>query len=46
MVRKSVEASTGKVDFEPSDLIEYGDADKLTRGQIASNRQGDGNYTS
>lgn len=47
MVRNSVKASAGKVEFEPSDLIEYGDADKLTRGPITSSRAGDGNeYTS
>lgn len=47
MVRNSVEAPAGKVEFEPSDLIEYGDADKLTRGPIDSNRTGDGDtYTS
>lgn len=46
MVRESVHASAAKPEFEPSDLVEYGDAEKVTRGPVASNRQADGTYTS
>jgi hypothetical protein len=46
MDSQSVAATDDKPAFEPSDLIEYGEADKLTRGSISSSAPGDGNYTS
>lgn len=46
MVRKNVAEAADKPEFEPSELVEYGDADKLTRGPVNSSVQVDGNYTS
>lgn len=46
MVSHSVASAAEKPEFEPSDLIEYGNADELTRGPRDSSRQGDGDYTS
>jgi len=46
MVSKFAPAATDKPKFEPSELIEHGDADKLTRGAVTSQRQVDGDYTS
>jgi hypothetical protein len=46
MDSKSEAAAVDKPAFEPSDLVEHGEADKLTRGPMTSSVQGDGNYTS
>ena len=46
MVENTPEAAGSEVEFEASELIEYGDATELTRGAHSSSRQADGNYTS
>lgn len=47
MVAKNVAEAADKPKFEPSDLIEYGDAGELTRGPNPANRVGDADtYTS
>jgi hypothetical protein len=46
MIQNRPETSVTEQPFEPSELIEYGDVDELTRGAASSSRVGDGNYTS
>ena len=46
MVSKRVPGVVEKPKFEPSELIEHGEADKLTRGAKSSDNPVDGGYTS
>jgi hypothetical protein len=46
MTENMPEAAVAKPAFEPSDFIDYGDADELTRGSHSSPNAGDGDYTS
>ena len=39
-------APAQKPEFEPTQLVDYGEAEKLTRGSHPSSNAGDGNYTS
>jgi hypothetical protein len=46
MVSKRVPGVAEKPKFEPSELIEHGEADKLTRGPVTRDNPVDGTYTS
>jgi hypothetical protein len=43
---ESVTNQSDKAEFEPSELVDYGEAETLTRGTHSSPNAGDGNYTS
>jgi hypothetical protein len=45
MVSDSVPVLAAKPEFEPSELIEHGEANQLTRG-VRNASNADGNYTS